>query len=866
MIRALQEAVSRLLAVVFKRTHDREFDEELSTHVALLTARNRERGMSEAEARRQAILSMGGVRATQDLHRETRGLPRLERLTQACSQAMRSWRSAKAVTLLAALALAIGTGSATAIYSLVNAAMFKPLPYSEGERFVALARDASRLLRLRSEDSRQFMERSRVFDAFGWFRESGKNAFFAGEPHHVPAMMVTQSLVERLGVTPMLGQWFHDETGAVISASLWRRFGGHDRIIGQTVALDGENFVVTGVMPDSFHLPVDGMISTGARVDAWLPLDPRENAGAAYIAYARLRPEATVASANADVARIAAELTSESPNNHRNYTVRVLPLRETVTRNVRPTLLLLFGAAGLLFLITCANAAGLLLARSVSRAQETAVRVALGASRGHLAVHYFAEGLLVSLAGGLGGVALSIWATPAIVAMAPEYVPRADEIAVDWRVLLFAVGAAVIASVLSSVAPFRHAARMAPIDALRAGSRSTSRHASRSLVVAELALAFALLAASAVMLAHVRALARTWPGFDADRIVSVGVSIPGSVASNAAVRIPLQRRMVSTLEAIPGVEEVGFARQLPFAGCCWSSFLYPDGQSIQDTAQPRTNLMAASAGYFRVMRIPLRRGRFLKDEEISAPGAPVPVLVNETAARAFWGDRDPVGAYARVDSATGPRVHVVGVVADVMNGGFGNPTQPEIYESGFATRIETMRMILRSDRSKESLLADVRRAIRAIDPEQPLHVTGTMREFIQSTMTLERAVTLLTSVFAASALLMAMLGVYGVVSYAVKQRTSEIGMRLAMGASATDVLRLIVGDGLKMAAYAVIVGAGAAIGAALYLSSVFQLGELSMLPFLYSTATVAAIACAGSFLPAWRATRLSPLHAIRRSG
>ncbi|MGH9672206.1 MAG: ABC transporter permease, partial [Bryobacteraceae bacterium] len=333
------------------------------------------------------------------------------------SRAWRSWRSAKGVGLLAAAALAAGIGSATAIYTVVNGVMLRPLPYRDGDRFVALFgaafNDPEHYSSLTFKDAQTYHQRTRAFDAFGWYRLAGKNPTFAGEPHHIQGVAVTSSLAHHLGVDPVRGRWFQDDSGVVISSSLWRRLGSDPEIVGKALTLDGRGYTVTGVMPESFRLPVAGVTSAGFRAEVWVQLDPqgRLEPGEGYFAYGRRKPDVPFAAAEADVKRVAAEIAAEDPANHPSYTARLFDLRESVMKDIRPTLLLLFAAAGLLFLITCANAAGLLLARSVSRARETATRVALGARRGQLAAHYFAESLLVSLAGAAGGIVLSITLT-----------------------------------------------------------------------------------------------------------------------------------------------------------------------------------------------------------------------------------------------------------------------------------------------------------------------------------------------------------------------------------------------------------------------------------------------------------------------
>ena len=507
-------------------------------------------------------------------------------------------------------------------------------------------------------------------------------------------------------------------------------------------------------------------------------------------------------------------------------------------KDIRPTLLLLFAAAGLLFLITCANAAGLLLARSVARARETAIRVALGAGRGQLGAQFFAEGLLVSLAGAAGGVFLSVTLTPVIVAMAGDYLPRAGEIAVDWTVLLFALGAAFVASALSSLAPLWQAARTAPADALGDGARASagarSRRVSQSLVVAEVALAFGLLAISAVLIIHLRNLSRVSPGFDADDVLTFVLSVPGPIADDPGKRIPLQRRLLEALQAIPGVGDVAFANQLPLDGCCLGTNIYPEGRPPDPaSATDRMSLMAASPGYLRAMRIPLRAGRALTEQD--AIEGLIHVVINEAAAKRYWGGQNPLDAYGRFNNPAGPRFRVIGVVGDVKNDGLGNPTVPEVHLLASIPRFESMHFVVRSSRPVASLMPDITRVVRSIDPEQPIHDIATMREIIRRTITLERVASFMTAFFAGAALLLAMLGVYGVVSYSVRQRTVEIGTRMALGATSREVLSLIVSDGLKMAAYGVAAGGIAAIGGAMYLGRIFNDGGAGTgaVPFLH---------------------------------
>ena len=781
-------------------------------------------------------------------------------------QAWRSWRGAKGVALLAAAALAAGIGSVTAIYTVVNAVMLRPLPYGHGERFVALfsavTTDPEHYGSLTVGDARVYQDRSTSFDAFGWFRESSKNLTFAGEPHHVLGVAVTPTLVRQLGAEPALGQWFSDERGVVISNGLWRELGGTPDIIGKALTLDGRQFTVTGVMRGNFHLPVTGITSGGSATDFWIALDPNENAGAAYFAYARRRPGVTFTEADADVTRVAAQMATDDPVGHPAYTARLFDLRETAIQDVRPTLLLLFAAAGLLFLITCANAAGVLLARSVARARETAIRVAVGARRGQLAALFFGESLPVAIVGALGGILLSATLTPAIVALAADYLPRAEEIAVDWQVLLFLFGAALASSALSSMAPLWQALRTAPQEALGGGARASaslrSRRLSQWLVTAEITLAFSLLATSAALIIHLRTLAATSPGFDADNLLTFGFSVPG----NHNERVQFQQRVADALRSSPGVVDVAFTSQLPLDGCCMSTRVYADGREPSFSDSQRTSLSAISPGFFSVMRIPLRRGRVLTDSDLNE--TLINVVVNESAAQRFWGGQEAIGAHGRFGSPTGAPFEIVGVVGDVKNDGLGNPVVPEFYIHSRIREEETVDFVIRSRTSPAALVPDVRRAIRRLNPEQPIHDIATMRDIVSQSMTLERAGAVLASFFAAAALLMASLGVYGVMAYFVRQRTAEIGTRMAVGATPRDIVALILGAGARMTAFGVAAGVLIGVVGLAVLGKVVAGQTVGPVPFLYAATMVGVVALVASAWPAWRASLLSPMVSIRQ--
>ncbi len=535
--------------------------------------------------------------------------------------------------------------------------------------------------------------------------------------------------------------------------------------------------------------------------------------------------------------------------------------------DLRSPLLLLFGAAGLLLLISCANVATLLLARSVARARETAIRVALGASRRRLAFQYFIEGLYVSTAGAAAGILLSIGLVRLVASVAAAYLPRADEIAIDWKVLSFGLGLAFLASALSSLAPLWQAIRTAPNDVLTEGVRASAgagiRKLSRALVVSEIALAFTLLAVSAILIVHLRNLTRVATGFDPDRVLTFQLTLSDAVLLSPR-RVPYQTRLVEALEAIPSVSRAGFANQIPLDGCCFGGTAHPEGGSSNpDVGTRRVSLMFVSPGYFQAMGIRLRKGRFLNEADMNPSEQLLLVVANQAAVNRYWPNRDPIGAFGRLNGPDGSRFQVVGVVEDVRNDGLDKPAEAEIYLPSTIFPWNPMQVVVRSPLPAAQLIPEIRRAVQQVDPTLPVHDPKPMNAIVGESLQLRRVTSLMMTGFGGAALLMATLGIYGVVSYSVRQRTVEMGTRLAVGAVGRDLLTLVVGGGLKMAAFGVAIGGIAVIGAAWLLVRFLGVQDLGWIPFAASTVIVSSVAGAASFFPAWRATLLSPMVAIR---
>jgi putative ABC transport system permease protein len=791
-------------------------------------------------------------------------------------QALHSWKNAKSVALLAIAALAIGIGSTTAIFTVIQAVLLKPLPYVNAERFYTyyglFRSHPGQWVSVSYNDYLDIARQARTVETFGCSSTGSVNVTFNRQPLHVTGTQLSSFLAHSFGIQPLLGRWYEEAekepTGihtVVISASIWRRFGSDPNIIGKALTMNGEQFTVTGVMPAWFHFPIHQNDN-----DIWAPLNPDDNQKK-FREYhylnceAKLKPGVTRQQAEQDFTRIQADLQRRYPDALEPDLGTLTPEVEWITQDIRPGLLLLLGAAVALFLITCANVASLLLARSVARARETAVRVALGASNWQLGWHYFFEGVLLSLAGACLGTLLSLVLVRSVLMIAADQIPRAEQIAINWQALGFALLSAVSCGVFFSIWPLWQARHVAPNEVLSEGTRASagarSQKSLNGFVIVQVALTFALLAIGLLIFADLQNLSGLNPGFDPKNLIVMHAYAPIAKYKTDEKRGAYETRLLQEIQSIPGVEKAGFTQAMPILESNNNTLLNVEGRPVPDIAHLTSiEQRFISPSYFQAMKIPLVQGRFFTGNDKVADV--MPIIINQALQKLYWPQSDPLGAFVRMVSWKEKRFQVVGVVGDVRNKGLSERPYPEVYLSYLCVTPANMSWAIRSPLSVESLTPTLRKAVQRVDPDQSIFDIRTMPEILSHSVSDRRLQMLMVNFFALSALLLAILGIYGVVSYTVRQRVREMGTRMAVGATPRDLLKLVLASGLKMSA------TGIAIGLifvwAFTRSKLIATGLSDIVPALLLAAVlVTACTLFACWFPAWRTTTLPPMVAIR---
>ena len=804
-------------------------------------------------------------------------------LAQDLRYALRSLAKAPGFTAVTLFTLALGIGANSAIFSVVNAVLIRPFPYPDPDRLVVVRETygGGEQGSVSGANALDWQARARSFQSLAAWRGIAVTLLGAGEPEELTAALVSSDFFRTLGVAPVMGRGLlpgedHGQgTVAIIGESLWRtRFGADPNILGRTIDLSGRPYTVVGVAPGSLEYP--------GRTQLYLPLGfglerANDRDSHSYDVVARLKPGVTLDAAQQDMSAVARGLSAEYPATNTGRSAVVIPFAEDMVGSIRPALLLLLGAVAFVLLIACANVANLFLARASSRTRELAVRAALGAGRRRLMQQAMAEAVVLSLLGGALGTLVATWAVDALVALHPRGIPRLSGIAVDGRVLAFTLLVSLAVGVLFGLVPALAAAHHDPADSFRGEGRGTSgRHGSRfrsGLVVTQVALALVLLAGAALLIVSVRRLAGVDPGFQPEHAAAFQFNVPSAKYNGADAQRAFVSRVLAQLGAVPGVSHAGAVYFLPLGDGSTNGDVSVEGQPPATPGKERyAGYRIVMGDYLESMGIAVRRGRALRPTD--AGGQPLVAVVNEAFARSFFGAEDPLGkrvAFGSPDSTTEWR-EIVGIVGDVHHSGLSSKPQPELYVPATQLTAEfwtiftslPISFVVRSNLPVTTLFPAIKAAVREVDPEQAVSRLRPVSELVSDSVARYRFSMLLLTVFGALALIIAAVGVYGVMAYAVSQRTRELGIRLALGASRSSVQYLVLGRGLGMAALGIGIGlAGALALTRLLVSQLFGVSPTDPAVLAAAVGTLAAVSAVACFIPAFRATRVDPVIALR---
>jgi predicted permease len=882
--RALRDGLAKLFG--FRRTTemDRRYEDEARFHLDMATEANMRRGMAPEKARRAAAAEFGGrERWREEARDEVRSRP-LEELAQDVRYALRGLPRAPTFTATAIATLALSIGATTAIFSVVNGVLLRRLPYPHADRIVALCekstvKPSDVVCAPGSVGPSNFLhwqEGARSFEAMAAFSESrAAVGRVGGDPVSAQARSTTASLFQVLGAKPAFGRFFtqeEDTPGAppvvVLSYGMWQQqFGGDSALVGKQVSVNGTNRTVVGITRRDFGL-YDA-------VDVWLPMRftpaQRTAAGRWIRAIGLMKDGVSIEQANREMATLESRVAEELPKWNQNVTAFAMPLHEQLIGGSRRILWTLLAAVGFLLLIACANVANLLLARAADRERELAVRVSLGASPRRLLRQLLTESLVLSGASAVIGLALAIKGTPALVALVPDGLasPALTNVHVDWGLLLFAAAVAVATAVVFGVAPALHATRGDVHETLKEGGRggsSASQSGTRlrnALVVAEVSLALVLLAGAGLMTRSFSALTSVDLGFRPAHVLTARLSLPGRKYPSDTSVVQFFNNADARISALPGVEAVGAINMMPLTGLrSVSSFSVEGRPAPAPGSEPAGDMRSITPGYFRAMGIPIKAGRgFTNDDGI---GRPQVGIVSETLARAFWPNESAIGHFILYDWWTPQRVQIVGVAGDIHHDGPSAQAYMEIYRPVAQIAADGMTLVVRTAGDPASYANPLRAAMRDVDRDVPLASVQPLSALVSQAIGGTRLATVLFGLFGGLGLLLAGIGIYGVMSYTVQQRRHEIGVRLALGASPRSVLGMIVRRGMVLSSLGIVAGLVVALAASNVMQKLlFGVASRDTLTFAVVAALLAGVAVIAACVPGLRATRVDPLSALR---
>ena len=811
----------------------------------------------------------------------------MEMFWQDIRYGVRMLLKAPSISIVATIALALGIGANTAIFSVVNSVLLRPLPFANADRLMNVWETDSVRGSVRGAASypnfADWREQNHVFDHISTYHNNDFIMTGRGESTRLQGAVVNADLFPLLGVSPMIGRGFlpaEDNPGeagrvVVLSQSLFqKRFNSDPNILNQSMVLDGKNYTIVGVMPGAFQFPIQNdpvELWTTVALDREGKEPITEERGAHYMeVIASLKPGVSKEQAQAEMTAIGSRLEQQYPDKNLHRNIRVEPTLEALVGDVRPALLILLGAVGFVLLIACANVANLLLARAMSRHKEMAIRSALGASRMRVVRQLLTESVLLSLAGGLLGLVLAVWWSDLLIALGKQNIPRAMQVGLDWRVLGFTLMVSVLTGVVFGLVPAIHSSKTELTESLKEGGRSGAEGARRNrirgvLVVGELAIAVVLLVGAGLLIQSLWRLRQVSPGFEPQNLLTFVVGIP-DVKYPTDKQAQFYRELITRVESLPGVRSASSVIPLPLSGDAFSISFETEGRPVAKGDRPSADFFAVQGDYFKTLGVPMLKGRDFTERD-NKQGPPV-VIVNQAFAKKFFPNEDPVGKRIKpgisTDTDDPTMREIIGLVSDIRNRNLTSDLRPGYYLPAAQMPFNQMTLVVRTTNDPHSVITAVQNEVHAMDSELPIFNVKTMEEYISATVAGPRFNATLLVIFAGVALILTIVGLYGVMSYSVAQRTNEIGIRMALGAQAGDVLRLIVSQGFKL----VLIGLGIGLVGAFALmrviaSLLFGVTTKDPLTFAAVAVLLALVALLACYIPARRATRLDPLHALR---
>jgi len=852
---------------------NRDLEEEVQFHLAMREEKNRLAGIDPEEARYAARRQFGNETSLKERTREMWTFASLESLLWDLRFAVRMLLKNPTFTAVAVLTLALGIGANTAIFSVINGVLLNPLPYKDPQQLVTMKQNDSLMNII------DIQRQTRAFSQGGGINFAQMDYTSGLEPIQIHAGYVDAGFLETLGVPPLFGRILSPEEDVkggprviVISYQFWQNFlNGDAQVLGKTVTLTGNDYTVIGVMPAGFAPPEE---HADVYVSLWVAYpEAAPYRGVHFMrTYWRLKPEVTLAQAQADISSIDGRLAEQYPDNERTRKSLLFPLHDFMVRDSRKALLVLFGAVGFVLLISCANFASLLVARNVARRQERVIRAALGAGKLRLIRQALVESSILAMIGGTAGLLLAKWGATLLLSLKPAALTRFTGIQLDSRVLLFVFGISLLTGIGFAIAPAWSAASTDFAESLKEGGRSATAGPSgqllrKVLVTAEIALALVLLVGAGLLIKGFSRLRSVNPGFNPQEVMTMHLQLPVARYAEIPPQTQFRRELLARLNSFPGVN-AAMITDIPFGSDYLDHSIVIDGRPpVPVGAEPDVQTLSVMGDYFRVMQIPVRAGRGFTD--MDREGQPFVAVVNETFVEKFFPHENPLGA--RFDWARSKPPHhwmtIIGVVQDVKYWGLNQPVDPAVYapfsQSDEAWR-RWMTLAIRTPGPSKTLVDEVKRQVWSLDRQIPVSDIQSMNGLMAESLAQQRFNMLLLGLFAAFALILSAVGIYGLMAYAVSQRTHEIGVRVAVGAQQRDVLRLIVGGGAKLAFFGIVIGIAAALGLThLMASLLFEVTPTDPETFAAVAVLLAAVALVACYIPARRATRVDPMVALR---